>query len=653
MYSVFFLIPLFIVPPAPQPIAIREEVSVVADRFSLQDEQIDRSQTLTKQDLDNSASVTVDDSLRKLSGFQLFRRAGSRTANPTAQGASLRGIGSSGASRVLVLYDGVPINDPFGGWIYWGAVPKHSLELIEAYRGGGSDLYGTNALAGIINLIPQKQIQRGLTFSAEAGNQDTSIFNINSNSTFLDTSFRLSAENFRSDGYLLLAPEDRGSVDRPAGSKHTVVELSADRTLSAANFFIRGSYYNEDRENGTELQTNATILRQISSGIHWDDSRFGKFRSTVFGRTQQFDQQFSIVSSTRDTEELASSQQIKANQIGFTSDWLSVPFGLHTLQAGIDAQRVHGELQEWIKHPSDPGTIGGSQLLFGLFLHDGFALHENIDLTIGTRFDFWRNTESTSEVERSESAWSPRISLRITPRNSTELNVSWYRAFRAPTLNELYRPFRLGNTLTLANASLDAEKLTGIEASIHQTLGRDFALRTTIFQMNVDGAITNRTLVFGPDEIIRERDNVGEIRSRGIEVEALSQINNKTRAVMRYQFANSKVIESIVPALQGRRTPQVPYHQASLGIDRSWSKRFQSNVEARYSSSQFEDDLNRFLLESYFTMDLALRYNLKSSWQIFAAAENIFNQRYELGKIPFPTYGAPRLIHGGIQFQMK
>jgi outer membrane receptor protein involved in Fe transport len=144
--------------------------------------------------------------------------------------------------------------------------------------------------------------------------------------------------------------------------------------------------------------------------------------------------------------------------------------------------------------------------------------------------------------------------------------------------------------------------------------------------------------------------NVGKIKSRGVEVEALSQINSKTRTALRYQFANSKVIESIVPALEGLRTPQVPYHQASLNIDRVWSNGFQSNVEARYSSSQFEDDLNRFLLKSYFTMDLALRYTLTSSWQIFAAAENIFNQRYELGKIPFPTYGSPRLIHIGIQF---
>jgi outer membrane receptor protein involved in Fe transport len=125
-------------------------------------------------------------------------------------------------------------------------------------------------------------------------------------------------------------------------------------------------------------------------------------------------------------------------------------------------------LQEWIKDPSDPGRIGGSQLLFGLFVHDRFALHQNLDFTIGTRFDSWRNTESVSDVERSESAWSPRISLRFTPRNSTELNFAWYRAFRAPTLNELYRPFRLGNTLTLANAALNAERLTGIEASIQR-----------------------------------------------------------------------------------------------------------------------------------------------------------------------------------------
>ena len=94
---------------------------------------------LGRNDLDVTAAATLDDRLRQVPGFSLFRRAGSRSANPTTQGVSLRGVGASGASRALVLADGIPLNDPFGGWIYWGRVPSESISQVEDLRGPSAD----------------------------------------------------------------------------------------------------------------------------------------------------------------------------------------------------------------------------------------------------------------------------------------------------------------------------------------------------------------------------------------------------------------------------------------------------------------------------------------------------------------------------------
>src|SRR4029453_17886481 len=85
---------------------------------------------LTREDIERSSAQTVDDLLREVPGFSLFRRSSSLVANPTTQGVSLRGIGPSGVSRTLVLLDGVPLNDPFGGWVYWSKVPLESIERI-------------------------------------------------------------------------------------------------------------------------------------------------------------------------------------------------------------------------------------------------------------------------------------------------------------------------------------------------------------------------------------------------------------------------------------------------------------------------------------------------------------------------------------------
>ncbi|MCA1732903.1 MAG: Plug domain-containing protein, partial [Acidobacteria bacterium] len=109
--------------PAPRqgdPVRIDESITVTATRSEETLADTAASVTLLeKEDLQDSAPMALDEKLRRVPGFTLFRRSGSRFAHPTAQGVSLRGVGASGASRALVIDDGVPLNDPFGGWVYW------------------------------------------------------------------------------------------------------------------------------------------------------------------------------------------------------------------------------------------------------------------------------------------------------------------------------------------------------------------------------------------------------------------------------------------------------------------------------------------------------------------------------------------------------
>jgi len=101
------------------PAAFQERVTVTASRRAeALGDTASSVRILSAADLHTTAGVELDDALRQVPGFTLFRRTPSRGANPTTQGASLRGLAGSGASRALVLEDGVPLNDPFGGWIY-------------------------------------------------------------------------------------------------------------------------------------------------------------------------------------------------------------------------------------------------------------------------------------------------------------------------------------------------------------------------------------------------------------------------------------------------------------------------------------------------------------------------------------------------------
>ena len=136
---------------APDDTTRLEPVVVTVTRMEQKADEAPASVTvLTRDDTEHSAAQTVDDLLRQVPGFSLFRRSSSLVTHPTTQGVSLRGIGPSGTSRALVLFDGVPANDAFGGWVYWGRVPMLGVERIEVVRGGGSSVWGNYALGGVV-----------------------------------------------------------------------------------------------------------------------------------------------------------------------------------------------------------------------------------------------------------------------------------------------------------------------------------------------------------------------------------------------------------------------------------------------------------------------------------------------------------------------
>src|SRR5215207_4662849 len=157
------------------PPALSEQVTVTASRTETRlGETAASVVVLSSEELESTAALTPDDALRQVPGFQLFRRTGSRAANPTAQGVSLRGVGASGASRAVVLYDGVPLNDPFGGWVYWTRVPREAIGRVEVVRGGASSLYGSAALGGVVQFFPRARPGvRELRLELSYGSQNT------------------------------------------------------------------------------------------------------------------------------------------------------------------------------------------------------------------------------------------------------------------------------------------------------------------------------------------------------------------------------------------------------------------------------------------------------------------------------------------------
>ena len=660
-----------------EPAPISEQLTVTATRTETRvDDTAATISVLGPDHLSTTAAITVDDALRQVPGFSLFRRSGSRTANPTAQGISLRGLGASGASRAIVLLDGTPLNDPFGGWIYWSRVPRAAIDRIEVLRGGASDLYGSSALGGVVNIITRRPETSALSLEISYGNQftpDASLYLVGRKG---DWTTSLVAQSFRTDGYILVERSERGLVDTAAGSRNSTMKLSVERALGEnRKLFASASFFGESRANGTPLQTNRTHIRQFTLGGDWSVEPVGFLSARFYGGTQVFDQNFSAVSADRNTESLTRVQRVPVQVFGLAAQWTRGTRTLgssHSLAAGVEANQVRGasdEIAFTAGRASSFVDASGRQATVAVYFGDVIKVNSRLFISAAARLDHWRNyaaftasrplttpgsTTTTQFLDRTENAFSPRLSLlyKLTP--GVYLTGSITRAFRAPTLNEMYRSFRVGNVLTLANENLRAERSTGGEAGVSvRSPDANFGLRGTIFWAEVSEPVANVTLSVTPGLITRRRLNLGRTRSRGLEVETEARFQKFWNLTAGYLFADAALVRFPAnTALEGLMIPQVARHQFTFQMRYANPSLVTVGLQGRAASSQFDDDQNLFRLAPYFTLDLFVSRRMTRNVETFVAMENLFNQRFEVGKTPVTTLGPPILVRAGLRFQL-
>jgi outer membrane receptor protein involved in Fe transport len=583
---------------------------------------------LNRDTINASAATTVDDALRQVPGFTLFRRSGSRSANPTSQGVSLRGIGASGASRAIVLDDGVPLNDPFGGWVYWGRMPRASLDRVEILRGGASDLYGSGAMSGVVQFVRRRDSTTVVDLSG--GSERTGGASIYTAGSSNEWRGNFAADLFTTDGYVLVEPRSRGAIDVNADARHS----SFDATLGRGGIFLRASHYGESRNNGTPLQTNDTQITQLAAGAD-----IGSLNLRAYGSDQNYAQTFSAIAADRNSERLTVDQRVPSRSRGGSAQYAHA-FGLHNaFVAGIESRDVNGVSDE--TQPTSHTRAGGHQRSSSAFLQDIIDASPRVSITAALRFDDWRNDNAfrnaTPLASRHDTSWSPRLAMIVRATGRLSLTASAYKAFRAPTLNELYRSFRVGNVLTNANESLGPERLSAFE------VGARFAnVRATAFETKVDDTIANVTLSTTPSLITRQRRNLGSSRTRGVEIESDWRVADRLRVSAGYLMSDARVVG-------GKRLPQVPRDQATLQTIFT-PPRGTIALQARWSAMQFDDDLNQFPLRGYAAADLFASYPLRANVALTLSAENVFDRRIEVSATPVITLNAPRTVRLGVRY---
>ncbi len=658
------------------PASAAQEVTVTANRTGVRAVESATSVViLSSQDLDTTAAFRTDDILRQVPGFSLFRRTTSRTANPTTQGVSLRGLGASGASRALVLSDGFPLNDPFGGWVYWDRVPREAIGSIEVASGGASHLYGSDALGGVINIIRTPVDRNAISLEAAYGNENSPDLSLAVSRKMGPWAIGLTSELFRTDGYIAVPPDLRGTIDTPVNSEDASGDVTVRRKFGDdASIFVRGSLFGESRHNGTPLQVNSTTIRELDLGGDWDAHELGAFALHAYASRQSLDQSFSSIAANRDSESLTRLQTVPAQQVGFSAQWQRVVGTRQHLVAGVEESNTHGQTDEqgfFGGNPTNTSAGGGREVNWGAYLEDIIRVTPGWLLTASGRVDHWQNFDafappnpaqpvgSAPVPDRSESFFSPRLALLHKLTSNISLTASGYRAFRAPSLNELYRGFRAGNVFTEFNSGLRAERLTGAEGGAIVTgWNQRVMLRGNFFWNQINRPVANVTLTTTPSLITRQRQNLGSIQSQGVEFEASGRLTNSVTLSGGYEYTDATVtsftidpaLAGLNPSLVGLDVPQVPRNQFTFQA--SYSRPFVLlAVQGRFGGNQFDDDQNTLLLRRYFVLDASASHSLRRGIDLFVAVENLTNQRYDVSRTPVLSVGPPILARAGVRLQ--
>lgn len=636
-----------------------DRVEVTAGRTPLAlDASASSVRMLTGRELSELPGYGLDDKLRHVAGFQLFRRTSSWVANPTTQGTSLRGLGSTAASRTLVLSDEVPLNDAFGGWIHWNEIPQLAVKQVELMRGGASDLYGSSAIGGVIDLLPVTPHESMYALDLSGGTEDTAILNGLGVASLGKWSGLAAATLFRTRGYILTDPEDRGKVDVASNLHSQTGRLEVRRgTAGASEYFMRGNLLNEARGNGTSVQTNYTRLWRYAAGADWPESKSGRYFLRFHGARENYRQSFSAITSTRDAEKLTRLQRVPSDQLGGSGQWAR-QFGEVTLVAGgdvLDTRARDEETPVTSVGVMQATSTSARQRASGIY---GEALWQphGWSFAFSSRVDNFRSFDAVMNPGRempstNEVIFDPRFGMVKDVGSHVSLTASAFRAFRGPTMNELYRTGQVGQEITLPNAALRSERATGFELGTLLSAERWGEVRTSYFWTRVNRPVAAVTLASTPTSVLLERENLGQLESRGVTSEFQLRPAVWLSISGGYQYAESTVTKFQANAsLVGKWTPQVPRNSGSLQVRVEQERWGVLELDAVSSGRQFDDSANVFRLSGYVRMDGYVERAVSKRWSIYGSAVNLLDRRIEAGRTPVLTLASPRTVAAGIKF---
>jgi outer membrane receptor protein involved in Fe transport len=681
--------------------APRDEIVVTATRGAEKIAEVPASvSVVTAAQILDTPAQGLDDILQQVPGMVL-NDIGPTVGHPTAYNEAMRGLPTTN-TRMLVLLDGIPVNDPFFGYIQWNRIPLDNIQQVEIVRGGGSPLWGNAAMGGVVNVITRAPETQELMIDASGGTYGTYRASVYGAWVASDAlSLSLNAQTSGTDGYQTTPASWytygtrtlRSPVYTPTSLDAKNVALRGDFTPTADfSAFATVNYHDNHQVLTTPIGDDAQRTWTFSGGAKQDFAEGGPFGGGSLAATFFHDESNFSTNNPHlldsDSEYNSNVHYTPVNDTGGSLTWSQPLSGIvHDYLIGADVHYISGT--DYTDYYAPTGKLilptvlaGGDQIFVGGFGQVRVFPVEKLEVLASVRYQYYQNFNGVDTFPPAlgkipaSSAYSfdPRLNLRYALTDDLALRGAYYRSFKAPTLDQLYRSYADTTAgIYEGNPFLRPEKLEGGE------IGLDYNLpgvrsQLTFYTTTIRNIVTSRNLpqsesptalgvTCGYDAqtytylTCTQNINAASATARGIEAEITWTIGGRFSTVLGYTYADSRyTADPVDPTAIGERLEGVPRHDANASLTYvapgGWNVAARLRwVSTSYGDPHPDDNLKQ---DAHFVVDASATYPLRDDLDIYAQIQNLLDRKYIANNFGgAPIYGTPFEAVGGFRATFK
>ncbi len=693
--SIFVLcISLTVAPALAQPGT--ETVTVTATRTATALTDVPESMSVvTAAEIADTPAQGLDDILRNLPGMTL-NDIGPNVGHPTAYNESMRGLPTT-ETRMLVMVDGVPVNDPFFGYIQWNRIPLDNIDHVEVVRGGGSPLWGNTAMGGVVNVITKAPQNDQLEVSAAGGSYaayNASLYGAYRASDWLTLSANAALNG--TQGYQTTppswtsfgSPNLRSPVYTPTSNQARNVGLRGDIAPAPDISGFFDVTYGEDKQIlSTPIGLDKQRIWTYSGGLTKSFGDGASLSATFFHDDNNFvtnNPHLLTFTTEYNSNVHTAAASDNGASLDFTQQWNG---WLRRLSVGGDYHQIIGHDLANYYAPSGqlaaPTIIGGGdQLFLAGFGQAELVPIDALQIMASLRYQYYQSSNGVdtfppgfgSIPDVNKYRFTPRVDARYRLDDALALRAAYYQSFRAPTMDQLYRTYADTTAgIFEGNPFLKPETLEGEEVGVDYNLP---GLRSqfTFYTSKISNLITQRNL--DPSEFpnllgvncgfdpvaftflsCTRNINAASALARGFEAETTWEIGGGFSSEWTYTYADSHyTADPVDPTAVGNRLEGVPMHNASAGLTYDDASGWRASVVLRYVSKSFGDahPEDGLIQNAHFVVDASASYPLSRNIQAFVKAQNLLDKSYIASNGGgAPILGTPFEVMGGLNVKVE